>query len=137
MGTGMMMLVVSWLAAWFLWRQNALPKPVAYLLLPMAFSGWIATLSGWYVTEIGRQPWLVSGVLTTSDALGPVSGGMVLSTLVMYLSTYAVLMFAYIYVLTRLTIKAAKDGVSRPEPGIAGEAAIPTGTPNAILRPGE
>jgi cytochrome d ubiquinol oxidase subunit I len=28
----------------------------------MAFSGWVATLAGWYTTEIGRQPWLVQGV---------------------------------------------------------------------------
>ena len=49
-----------------------------------------------YVTEIGRQPWLVHGVLTVRDALGPVAGGKVLSTLIVYLGIYAFLTFAFI-----------------------------------------
>ena len=32
-------------------------------------AGWIATIAGWYVTEIGRQPWLVRGILKTADAV--------------------------------------------------------------------
>ena len=40
----------------------------------MTFSGWVATLAGWYVTEIGRQPWLVYGVLRTADAASDVAG---------------------------------------------------------------
>ena len=48
----------------------------------MTFSGWAATLAGWYVTEIGRQPWLVYGLMTVEEALADHSGGMVLSTLV-------------------------------------------------------
>jgi cytochrome d ubiquinol oxidase subunit I len=39
----------------------------------MTFSGWVATLAGWYVTEIGRQPWLVTGILRTGEAAGPVA----------------------------------------------------------------
>ncbi|MEM9277787.1 MAG: cytochrome ubiquinol oxidase subunit I [Pseudomonadota bacterium] len=136
-GTGMAMLALSWPGAWFLWRKDELPKLLAIAFVPMAFSGWIATLAGWYVTEIGRQPWLVSGVLTTKDALGPVAGGMVLSTFLMYLLTYAVLLFAYLYVLTRLTLKAAKDGDNRPDPGAAGETALPAPGANAVLQPGE
>jgi cytochrome d ubiquinol oxidase subunit I len=34
----------------------------------MTLSGWVATVAGWYVTEIGRQPYLVYGVLTTAEA---------------------------------------------------------------------
>ena len=136
-GTGMAMLAISWLTAWFLWKRKELPLPLAYLLLPMAFSGWIATLAGWYVTEIGRQPWLVSGVLSTKEALGPVAGGMVLSTLLMYLATYVLLLFAYLFVLTRLTLSAAKSGDNRPEPGVAGETALPVPNANAALQPGE
>ncbi len=70
-GTGVLMLLVSWTASFFLWRRKALPKPLALLMVPMALSGWVATLAGWYTTEIGRQPWLVSGVLRTEEALGP------------------------------------------------------------------
>ena len=40
----------------------------------MTFSGWVATLAGWYVTEIGRQPWLVYRLLTTADAASDRAG---------------------------------------------------------------
>ena len=50
------MLALSWTAAFFLWRRGTLPRPLAYAYAGMAFSGWVATLAGWYTTEIGRQP---------------------------------------------------------------------------------
>ncbi len=136
-GTGMAMLALSWVAAWFLWRRGELPKLVAVALVPMAFSGWVATLAGWYVTEIGRQPWLVSGVLSTREALGPISGGMVLSTFLMYLAVYVLLLAAYLGVLYGLTAKAARGGDNQPEPGVAGEQALPARGPNATLQPAE
>lgn len=130
-GIGIMMLLVSWTAAFFLWRRgashNPLPRWLALSLVPMALSGWVATLAGWYVTEIGRQPWLVTGVMTTKDALGPVSGGMVLSTLLAYLAVYVLLLAAYGFVIVRLAVKAARGGDARPEPGPAGGAAMPGG----------
>jgi cytochrome d ubiquinol oxidase subunit I len=43
---------------WLLWQLR---------LAGMTFSGWVATLAGWYVTEIGRQPFLVHGVLRTAE----------------------------------------------------------------------
>jgi hypothetical protein len=56
----------------------------------MTFSGWAATLAGWYVTEIGRQPWLVYGILTTAQAVTKVPGTLVASTLALYLLLYVV-----------------------------------------------
>ncbi len=104
-GIGMLMLVVSWFAGWTLWRKGTLNRPLAYTLVAMTFAGWIATLSGWYVTEIGRQPWLVTGVLTTAQAASKVTAGMIGTTLAMYLATYAVLIAAYISVLFHLANK--------------------------------
>jgi cytochrome d ubiquinol oxidase subunit I len=74
----------------------------------MAFSGWVATLAGWYTTEIGRQPWLVQGVMTTEMAVADVPAPMVMGTLATYLAIYAALLFAYIGVLVYLARKAAK-----------------------------
>ncbi len=131
-GTGMAMLLLSWVGAYFLWRRGEMPKLLAYAFVPMAFSGWVATVAGWYVTEIGRQPWLVSGVLSTKDALGPISGGMVLSTFLMYMATYFALLGAYLFVLFRLTVKASKSSTEKPETGAAGGTALPAPGPNAV-----
>jgi cytochrome d ubiquinol oxidase subunit I len=59
------------------------------------------------VTEIGRQPWLVTGVLTTAEAAGPVPAGTIGASLAMYLVLYAVLLVSYIATLFHL---AKKDG---------------------------
>lgn len=110
-GTGMAMLAMSWAALWFMRRGRGvegLPKPMLYGLVGMGFSGWIATLAGWYTTEIGRQPWLVDGVLRTADAVADVPAGMVLGTLIAYLVVYGALIICYIGVLTYLANKAAK-----------------------------
>jgi cytochrome bd ubiquinol oxidase subunit I len=101
-GVGVLMLLVSWFAGFRLWRRAEITTPIAVALLAMTFSGWVATLAGWYVTEIGRQPWLVTGVLTTAQAASQVSAGMIGSTLAMYLAIYVVLIAAYISVLFHL-----------------------------------
>jgi cytochrome d ubiquinol oxidase subunit I len=109
-GTGFAMLAVAFAGAFLLWRRGAkaLPRPYLMILVPMAGSGWLATLAGWYTTEIGRQPWLVQGVLTTEAALGPVAGGMVLTTLIAYLVVYGLLLAAYIGVLFNLAWRGAR-----------------------------
>lgn len=121
-GIGVLMLVVSWTAAWYLFRRNRLPRPVAYALVPMAVSGWVAVLAGWYTTEIGRQPWLVHGVLKTEQAVGPVTGGQVAFTLAGYLALYAVLLIVYIGVLIYLAVKAAREGEHQPDPVVQDRA---------------
>jgi cytochrome d ubiquinol oxidase subunit I len=96
-GVGLLMLAASWLGAWQLWRRGEIHRSLAFALVAMTFAGWIATLAGWYVTEIGRQPWLVTGVLTAAQAASKTVGaGMVASTLAGYLAVYAALLAAYI-----------------------------------------
>ncbi len=107
-GIGVLMLLVSWFCAWTLWRGR-FGKWSARMLVVMTFSGWGATLAGWYVTEIGRQPWLVQGVLKTADAVGSVSTGMLATTLIIYLVIYAFLTFAFISVLFFMARIAVKD----------------------------
>lgn len=121
-GVGVLMLLLSWTAAFFLWRRDTLPRAVALAYAPMAFSGWVATLAGWYTTEIGRQPWLVTGVLRTADAVGPVPATHVGFTLTVYVLLYIVLMVVYLGVLTYLAVKAARDGDKTPLPGVEDHA---------------
>jgi cytochrome d ubiquinol oxidase subunit I len=123
-GIGMLMLAVSWAGAWWLWRRGD-PHPwLARVLVAMTFSGWLATLAGWYVTEIGRQPWLVAGVLRTADAASAVPAGMIGATLAAYLVTYALLLAAYVATLFLLARKGAK-----PQTIETG----PTSHPNAFV----
>ncbi len=121
-GVGLAMLALSWTTAFFLWRRGRLPALLAYAYAPMAFSGWVATLAGWYTTEIGRQPWLVTGILRTEEAVGPVPASHVGLTLTIYVLLYVVLMIVYLSVLTYLALKAAKDGDKSPLPGVEGRA---------------
>ncbi|MEY4427250.1 MAG: hypothetical protein RL535_1548 [Pseudomonadota bacterium] len=99
-GLGFLMLAVAWSSAWTLQRgKKILTKPQLYTLAVMTFSGWVATLAGWYVTEIGRQPYIVYGLLKTSDVVTRHSPPMVMLTFVAYLVVYLLLLAAYIGVL--------------------------------------
>jgi len=106
-GVGILMLAVSWLAAFILWRRKDITTSLSYILIAMTFSGWVATVSGWYVTEIGRQPWLVTGVLKTVDAVADIPAPMIGISLSMYLIIYAVLMTAFITTLFYMARKAS------------------------------
>jgi cytochrome bd ubiquinol oxidase subunit I len=131
-GIGMLMLLVSWFAGWKLWRTGDINVPLAWVLVGMTFAGWMATLSGWYVTEIGRQPWLVTGVLTTAQAASQVPGGMIAATLAMYLAIYAVLIVAYMSVLFHLAGKGLK-GAGGHKAGVAPQGV--TGLGGAPVHP--
>ena len=85
-GMGLLMLAVSWFASYELKFKNALSKRTAMVLVAMTFAGWVALVSGWYVTEIGRQPWLVHGVLTTAQAASQVPAGNIALSLAMLLA---------------------------------------------------
>lgn len=130
-GVGFAMLALSWASAFMLWRTGiAEPSEPRRMLSPwllrglvaMTFAGWLATLVGWYTTEIGRQPWLVQGVLTTAQAVADVPAPMVLTTLLAYLAIYASLLSAYIGVLFYLAYRAAR-GDLKPDPALRSSAA--------------
>jgi cytochrome d ubiquinol oxidase subunit I len=133
-GIGFLMLAVSWFAGWRLWRHGNITRPLAWLLVGMTFAGWVATLSGWYVTEIGRQPWLVTGVLTTAQAASSVSGSMIATTLAMYLVVYALLIAAYVSVLFHLAGKGLK-AVATPTGKGVGRGAAPAHPAGATAQP--
>lgn len=95
-GMGLLMLAVSWLGSSYLWRKGALPRWLQLTTIGMTFSGWVATLAGWYVTEIGRQPYIVSGVLRTEDAVTTLPAGNVAFSFTLYALFYGVLLFSYI-----------------------------------------
>jgi cytochrome d ubiquinol oxidase subunit I len=73
----------------------------------MTFSGWVATLAGWYVTEIGRQPWVVYGLLSTSEVAASHHSATVAGTLFGYIGLYVFLLYSYIHALRHLATKPA------------------------------
>jgi len=122
-GMGMLMLLVSWWAAFVLVRRKrqtgigrSEPRPLLWVLSGMTFSGWVATLAGWYVTEIGRQPFVVYGLLRTADMVAPHAPGMVLGTLIAWLLLYALLLVSYIAVLGYMAGHPDKAAPEAPLP---------------------
>src|SRR6185436_10250384 len=83
-GMGIFMILLSWFSFYFLFMKNSRSTALLWLLSASTFCGWFATLCGWLVTEIGRQPWLVQGILRTADAVGTVSPGRIGASLTAY-----------------------------------------------------
>jgi len=109
-GMGLLMMAVSWFASYELKFKPSLSKRTAMVLVAMTFAGWVALVSGWYVTEIGRQPWLVYGVLTTAQAASQVPASNIALSLAMYLTLYMALLSAYVSVVFYLAKKAVDGG---------------------------
>ena len=91
---------------WFLWGT--------FLSFP---TGFIAILTGWYTAEVGRQPWVVYGLLRTKDAVTPsLTTGDVAFSLVAYMVVYAVLMSFGTYYIYKLLQEGPTEN-ARPIPG--------------------
>jgi cytochrome d ubiquinol oxidase subunit I len=104
-GIGLLMLaVVIWGMTLWVRREGIEYSPlylrIANFMLP---AGFIAILAGWVVTEVGRQPWTVYGMVRTSESVTPnLTGGNVLGSLIAYMLVYAVVYTAGAYYLWRL-----------------------------------
>ena len=125
-GIGVLMLLVSWAAAWSMRRKGQLSLVLLRTLAAMTFSGWAAVLAGWYTTEIGRQPYLVTGVLRTAEAVTAVPPANIGLTLALYVVLYAVLIIAYISVVFYLARQAGRAETKTSEPTAHGPR-IPLG----------
>ncbi len=108
LGVGFLMLASAWLASSYLLRKKHLPPKILTLCTWMTFSGWVATLAGWYVTEVGRQPYLVSGILTTEQAVTQIPAGNVALSLTLYALLYTGLLIAYIKTLFLMARRAVE-----------------------------
>jgi len=128
-GVGLLMLATSWLGWWLLrrarWQPAGLPRQVLWLFAGMTFSGWVATVAGWYVTEIGRQPFVVYGLIRTADVVSKVPSAMIALTLVLYVLLYLALIVAYVTVL--------KYMAEKPEDVLSLDAAAQAVTPAGVI----
>ena len=106
-GIGILMLLVSWKVAYTLYKKGEPTRWEAYVLVGTTFSGWVATLAGWYVTEIGRQPWIVTGIVDTASAASTHPVPILGLSLATYLTIYVALLAAYNGTLWHLAKTAA------------------------------
>ena len=109
-GMGMLMLATSWIGVYLLRKRtvNTMPRLYLIALSAMAFSGWIATVAGWYVTEIGRQPYIVYGVITVAETAAKHAPAMIGLTLTAYLILYVFLLISYVVVVKSLSEKPTR-----------------------------
>jgi cytochrome bd ubiquinol oxidase subunit I len=108
-GTGLLMVAVAWAGVWATRRGRVPSRRLLWIIAAMSISGWVATICGWLVTEIGRQPWLVTGLLRTADAAGDVPGQYLGASFAGYVFVYAVMLLAYLVVLVHLAGKGAES----------------------------
>jgi len=104
-GVGVLMLCVAWFGAWKIFRKQEFSRPQLWVFAAFTFSGWVAVLAGWIVTEMGRQPWLVSGLLRTAEAVGEVAGTKIGMSFTAYVFTYTALLISFMVVITHLAGK--------------------------------
>ena len=89
-------------------QRRFLQLLVAAIALP-----YIANTAGWLMTELGRQPWIVFGLMKTQDAVSPtVSPGMVLLSLVVFTLLYGALMVADVYLLAKFARSETAEDLS-------------------------
>ncbi|MDC0664318.1 cytochrome ubiquinol oxidase subunit I [Marinobacter sp. SS21] len=88
-----------WRARWYLQGLRA-----------MSIAPFLAVLTGWFVTEVGRAPWLVYGLMSQAESVTPsLTGGMALFTLIGYIVVYALVFTAGVYYLMRVLYVGLED----------------------------
>jgi cytochrome d ubiquinol oxidase subunit I len=110
-GLGVAMIGLGVWGTWLWWRGR-LEKSGLFqrLAVAMAPAGFIAVLAGWISAEVGRQPYVVYGVLRTADAVSPVSGGQVASSLLVFMTVYAIVFSAGSLYILRLISRGPGSG---------------------------
>jgi len=102
-GLGTLMLAVTALAAFLLWRGRLFRHRLMLWVLMLAFPfPYIATTCGWMTAELGRQPWLVYGLVRTAQGASPhVSAGNGIFTLLGFMGLYSVLALLFFFLVSR------------------------------------
>ena len=103
-------------------------------------SGFCALLAGWFTTEIGRQPYVVYGLMRSADAVSPLPAASVATTLLLFLLVYGGVFGAGIYYIVRLVRAGPPDIAAEPPKQAAGERAAtparPLGAPADSIEDG-
>ena len=114
-GIGLLMIAMGLAGAWLWWRRRLFDS--RWYLVPVSRSWWlgfVAVISGWVVTESGRQPWVAYKILRTADAISPVPGASIATTLMLFVLVYGVVFTMGIYYINRLIAKGPEGRAAEP-----------------------
>jgi cytochrome d ubiquinol oxidase subunit I len=124
---GMVMFAVAVISLWLRWHGRLYSaRWFLRTLVVMTPAGVVATLAGWYTAEIGRQPFVINGMMRTAEALSPVPAATLLSALIAFVCVYAVFFLAFLV----FTLRIIRRGPS----GLPAHA-LPSGSLKRGLRP--
>jgi len=107
-GCGTVMAVTALAGAWLYWRRRRLPDAPWYLRLVTLTGplGFVAIEAGWTVTEVGRQPWIIHGVMRTADAVTPMPRLVI--PLVTFTAVYLLLAVVVVVLLRRQVFESPR-----------------------------
>jgi len=119
-GAGSLLVLVALYSLYLVLRKKMEEIPRIFRFLPLAlFLPYIANSTGWMLTEMGRQPWIVFGLQLTEDAISPnLPTSTILFTLITFSLLYGVLMVVDIYLLAKFAIRF-EEGQDDPAPTAA------------------
>jgi len=127
-GIGMIMILAGLTGVLLWWRSRLFEA--RWYLWPAQHAWWmgfVAVISGWIVTETGRQPWVAYGVLRTAEAASPLAANTVATTLVLFVLVYGVVFAIGLYYINRLIARGPQDPTL--EPRRSGGAPTPSSAP--------
>jgi cytochrome d ubiquinol oxidase subunit I len=105
-GLGVIMLALGlWGAVLWAMKRLDAAKLFQRAMVVAAPAGFIAVLAGWITAEVGRQPWLVYGVMRTAEGVSPVAAGSVATSLIAFIIAYAIIFAAGALYILRLIAK--------------------------------
>jgi cytochrome d ubiquinol oxidase subunit I len=117
-GIGVLMILSALTGVWLWWRGRLFKT--RWYLWPAQhvwWMGFVAVISGWVVTETGRQPWVAYGVLRTADAVSPLAANTVATTLVLFVLVYGIVFAAGLYYINRLIARGPQEHADEPGGG--------------------
>ncbi len=118
-GLGVFMLAVAGYGVWLRYRRRLYEDRLLHRLCVAAIpSGFVATIAGWLVAEIGRQPFTVYGLLRTAESASPIPAAAVATSLTLFVLVYGMLFGAYLYYLCKVIAKGP-DMTALPDRPVA------------------
>jgi cytochrome d ubiquinol oxidase subunit I len=113
-GLGFLMFGLGLLSLWARLRTRLYDWPMLHrFALAMGPAGFVAVIAGWVTTEVGRQPWVIQGLLRTADAVSPIAAPAVSGSLIAFVIVYFTVFAAGTLYILRLMAHAPAEGEAR------------------------